>query len=273
MKKSSQTFNYNSLDDAGKKELLIELYQKQKKSFADIASMYSTYSNRVRRDAKKYKINIRDKSEAQKNALSRGVTKHPTKGRKRTNEEKLKIGGGIIEYWDGLSDEEIQKRKEKAKINWEKMSEDEKKNITRLANTAVRKSSKTGSKLEHFIFNALIAAGYKVNFHQEQILSNTKLQLDIFLPTLNIAIEVDGPSHFSPVWGADALARNKKYDEKKTGLILGKGLVLIRIKQTKDFSPTRAKNIVDILIDNIKIISNKFPDINNRIIEIGDNNG
>lgn len=270
MSKSSQTYNYDQLDDTGKKKVLTELYEKQKKSFADIASICGTYSNKIRRDAKKYNIPIRNKSEAQKNALSNGSTKHPTKGRQRTDEEKLKIGGGIIEYWEGLSDKEIQQRKDKAKANWQKMSEDDKQYITKLANKAVRESSKVGSKLEHFILKALLEQGYQVSFHQEQILSNTKLQLDIFIPSLNTAIEVDGPSHFSPVWGEDALARNKKYDEKKTGLILGKGLVLIRIKQTKDFSPSRAKMVVDKLLALLGSISEKFPEVNNRILDIGD---
>lgn len=112
--------------------------------------------------------------------------------------------------------------------------------------------------------------GYKVDFHKEQMLLNTKLQIDLFLPELNVAIEVDGPSHFLPVWGEDALQRNIKYDNKKSGLILGKGLVLIRIKQLSDFSPTRAKLLYEQLIANLLNIKNKFPDINNRLIEIGD---
>lgn len=270
MTKYSHTYNYDKLDDDSKKKILIELYENQKKSFSDIATMYNTYSNKIRRDAVKYKISIRNKSEAQKNALSRGSIKHPTKGRKRTDQEKLKIGGGVIDYWENLSEREIEERREKARINWQKMSDDDKENITKLANQAVRQSSKVGSKLEHFVLKELIANGYKVNFHQEQVLSNTKLQLDMFIPTLNTAIEIDGPSHFSPVWGEDALARNKKYDEKKEGLILGKGLVLIRIKQTKDFSPSRAHMIVYKLLDILKSIKIKFPEINNRILEIGD---
>ena len=96
------------------------------------------------------------------------------------------------------------------------------------------------------------------------------MQIDLFLPTLNIAIEVDGPSHFKPVWGQENLKRNKGYDNKKTGLILGKGLVLIRIKQTKDFSKARAQTIYSTLKDYIQNIQQKFPDQDNRNLEIGD---
>jgi hypothetical protein len=81
---------------------------------------------------------------------------------------------------------------------------------------------------------------------------------------------VDGPSHFLPVWGEETLQRNIKYDNKKSGLILGKGLVLIRIKQMSDFSPSRAKIIKDELIKTIEQIKVKFPSSNDRIIEIGE---
>jgi very-short-patch-repair endonuclease len=92
----------------------------------------------------------------------------------------------------------------------------------------------------------------------------------LFLPELDIAIEVDGPSHYEPVWGTDSLNRNIKYDQKKTGLILGKGLVLIRIKQTKDFAPARAEVIYSKLKLTINNIKNKFPDKDNRYFTIGE---
>jgi very-short-patch-repair endonuclease len=86
---------------------------------------------------------------------------------------------------------------------------------------------------------------------------------------MNTAIEVDGPSHFEPIWGDDSLSRNQKYDNKKTGLILGKGWVLIRVKQSKDFSPSRALIIYEELKSVLGNIKTKFP-TNNRIFEIGD---
>jgi very-short-patch-repair endonuclease len=74
---------------------------------------------------------------------------------------------------------------------------------------------------------------------------------------MNIAIEVDGPSHFEPVWGDDSLKRNKKYDSKKEGLIIGKGWHLIRIKQTKDFSKSRADRLYTELLQAIGQINGK----------------
>lgn len=261
---------YNKLSDDGKKDLINKLYVDQELSFADIATQYNTYANKVRRDAIKFKIAIRDKSEAQKNALSKGKHKHPTKGKKRDENIKAKIGKSVMNRWQNLSEQEIKVIKQKAKDNWEKMSDDEKLNMKQSAQVAVRQSSKTGSKLEKYLLNRLLNDGWKVDFHKEQMLLNTKLQIDLFLPTINTAIEVDGPSHFLPVWGEDSLQKNIKYDNKKNGLILGKGLALVRIKQVKDFSPTRADLIYDRLAQALNQIKNKFPDPSDRSITIED---
>lgn len=261
---------YDEMTDSAKKNLIQKLYLTDKKSFKQIADQYSTYANKIRRDAKKFNITIRDKSEAQKNALITGNHKHPTKGTTRSQNTKDKIGLKILQNWENLDETELNKRKQDAKKRWDSLSEDQKQNFTKLANDAVRESSKNGSKLEKYLFKELLNNGYRVDFHKEQALLNTKLQIDLFLPELNVAIEIDGPSHFLPVWGENALQRNIKYDNKKSGLILGKGLVLIRIKQLNDFSPTRAKLLYEQLLVNLSNIKNKFPDINNRLIEIGD---
>lgn len=261
---------YNQLSDSQKKTLLIKEYETNHKSFADIAELYGTYPNKVRRDAIKFKLKIRDKSAAQKNALTTGKASHPTEGKNREQSTKDKIGLAVMNSWENLDANTLNKRKELARKNWENLSQDTKDNMLREANNAVREASKYGSKLEKFLLNLLLKDGYRVEFHKEQSLLNTKLQIDLFLPNLNVAIEVDGPSHFKPVWGQESLKRNKGYDNKKTGLILGKGLVLIRIKQTKDFSKARSTviyNELKSILDNIKY---KFPDKDNRNITIGD---
>lgn len=234
---------YNTYSDYDKQELIKKLYLLDKKSFQDIAGLLQTYANKIRRDAVKFGIAIRDKSQAQTNALKSGKHKHPTKGTQRSDETKDKIGFSVMSSWDKLPEKTKKQRKEQSKLQWENLDEEEKKYRLGLAHQAVRRSSKTGSKLEKFLLHRLLEDGFNVDFHKEQILSNTKLQIDIFLPKLNIAIEVDGPSHFLPVWGEDTLKKNIEYDRKKNGLIIGKGLKLIRIKQLHDFSNARANAI------------------------------
>ena len=261
---------YDNLSDAQKMNLIKIEYSNNNKSFADIAQTYHTYANKIRRDAVKFNIKIRNKSEAQKNALKTGKIDHPTKGKNRSEQTKNKIGYSVMKSWENLDAQTLEYRKQKAKENWESLSEDKKQEILHQANSAVREASKKGSKLELFLLEQLMQDGYKVEFHKEQSLLNTKLQIDLFLPTLNIAIEVDGPSHSEPVWGSDALKRNKVYDNKKSGLILGKGLVLIRVKQNKDFSKSKARVIYSELKQYIENIKNQFPKQDNRTIIIGE---
>ena len=62
---------------------------------------------------------------------------------------------------------------------------------------------------------------------------------------------------------------HQKYDQKKTGLLLGKGVKIIRVKQTKDFSKSRSNIVYDRLTHAINELKT-----NNTLntIEIGDEN-
>jgi very-short-patch-repair endonuclease len=259
---------YQQMNDTDKIKLIKKLYVQEKQSFGEIAKAHGTYANKVRRDAIKFKLPIRNKSEAQKNVLQSGKSKHPTKGKKRSDSEKDKISLSMHSSWNNLSDKERKKRKQDSKKRWNDMDDKTKENMQHAAHVAIRRSSVEGSKLEKFLLAKLLENNYKTQFHKEQILANTKLQIDIFLPQHNIAIEVDGPSHFEPVWGTNALNRNQKYDQKKTGLILGKGMKLIRIKQTGDYSKAKAiilSNKLMKLLDNIS-------DSKEQLFYIEDNN-
>lgn len=256
MKKSKT--QYNNLSDQDKQKIIQQLYVDQGKSFHDIAFEYDTYSNKIRRDAKKFGIKIRNKSEAQKNALQTGKHQHPTKGTNRSNETKEKIGLSVLHAWENMDDSQKLQRQKKARDNWDQLDENTKQDILRSANQAVRKTSKLGSKLEKSIYNSLIRDGYRVEFHKEQTLLNTKLQIDLFVPIMNLVIEIDGPSHFAPVWGEDSLSKNKKYDSKKEGLIFGKGWNLIRVIQTRDFSQARANIIYNRIVDILNQHSKDF---------------
>ena len=258
--------NYSQLSDIEKYSILDMMYNIQNKSFKEIADVYGTYPNKIRRDAKKFGMKVRSKSEAQKLALETGKHKHPTKGTQRKEETKNKIGNSVMKSWDNMDETTLNKRKQKARDNWNKLSEEEKQSRLQEANAGVRTSSKLGSKLERYLLENLLANGLKVIPHKEQILTNTKLHIDLFLPKDNIAIEVDGPSHFEPVWGEEALKRNQDYDQKKTGLLIGKGISLIRVKQKKDFSRSRAKVIFGRLMEAIADIKNQ----GKNYIEIGD---
>ena len=100
--------------------------------------------------------------------------------------------------------------------------------------------------------------------------TNTKLHIDLFIAKLNTAIEIDGPSHYISVWGDESLARNQKYDQKKNGLIIGKGLRLIRIKQLNDYSNARAEIVFSKLDNLLQQIKQNSLDSSQKILYIED---
>ena len=250
------------------KEKLEELYIVQLKSDVEIAEMIGTYSNKIRRLRHKLGIPTRAASEAQSLALKSGRAKHPTLGKKRTNEEKQKIGQGVSDEWAKINDVERQRRSELGRQAWDNKTEEEKELFLRKASECIRKSSKEGSALEKFLLEGLIKNGYRVDFHKERLISNEKLQIDMILPEHNIAIEVDGPSHIRPVWGQENFERNKRSDEQKNGLLLGMGFTLIRLRQDGTLSNVRKNKFLNELLNTVKSVVDK--QITERYIIIGD---
>lgn len=215
-----------------------------------VAEEFNTYPNQIRRLAQKYGLTLVSKSEAQKRNLDQGLVKHPTEGRKRRPDELVKISEGIAESWTDERKEEQSKHSLKF---WKKMTAAEKKDRLQKANAGIRVASKEGSKLEKYLFAGLIKEGFRVNFHVEHKLGNERLHIDLLLPAKKIAIEVDGPSHFRPIWGEDSLKRNRKTDRQKSGLLLAAGFKVIRIKQEERISQ---KYLRDTLSELVKVLNN-----------------
>jgi hypothetical protein len=262
--------NYSILSDDKKCELLTELYLKQKQSWATIAKTLNTYPNRLMRDAAKYALQSRGKSEAQKTALVSGRIKHPTAGTKRSSNVKYKISESMANVWSNLKPEERESRVQQARDQWNNMSDIEKEAFHRASHMAILQAAKEGSKLEKFLYQELTKANYHIEFHKSHLILNERLHLDLFLPIIKVAIEVDGPSHFTPIWGLKVLQRNQKSDMEKAGLILSKDLILIRIKHTKTLSAKYKRDILTSLMYTLKEVEKKFPSREGRYITIGE---
>ena len=97
-----------------------------------------------------------------------------------------------------------------------------------------------------------------------------RLQIDLFLPQLNVAIEVDGPSHFEPVWGEDVLRKNQKRDAEKTGLLLERGCCIIRVRQKQALSKKYKRDVLRQVLQTVDAINGKFPPRGKRHIILGE---
>ena len=248
---------------------IIDLYEQDGKSTYEIAEEIGTYPNKIRRILKKHGISLKSRSEAQKNALEGGRAKHPTGGKKRTKSERIKISSSVHKYWKGMSEDEYRNRVDGARERWYAMGESERTRLSKMALEAIQKAGKEGSKLEKFLLKELTYEGYAIEFHRKGIIPNENLEIDLYIPDLKTIIEVDGPSHFLPIWGPEKLQKQIKSDAQKTGLILSKGYVIIRIKNMGDFVSLSGKEkLKDTLKKYLKQIDQSFPKKSERYIEI-----
>jgi len=248
---------------------ILTLYREEQKSTYEIAEIYNTYPNKIRRILIRNGVQLKTKSEAQKNALDNGKSKLPTKGKKRTKEEKLKISSSLQKRWENIDKKTYDEHVKNAKKRWHSMSQRDKDNMLKAAIQAIRTAGKEGSKLEKYIREELTRSGHTVEAHKKNIIPNENLEIDMYLPKLKTIIEVDGPSHFIPIWGEDKLHKQIKADENKTGLILSKGLAIIRVKNLSDsVSLNRQESIKNRILELLNDIAEKFPSKANRYIEI-----
>ena len=235
-----------------------------------IAKHFDTASNTIRRGLIKQGVTLRTQSEAQKLALESGRSKHPTEGVGHSVETKKKLAVTSHNAWENLSDEGKEKIRERSKTNWDNRTDEQKKEISSKAASAIRKASVEGSALEKYILNKIREQGWDVQMHVTNTLENEKLEIDLVLPDIKTAIEVDGPFHSEVVFSKAQFIKTINADKTKNGLLLRHGYCLIRIKNTR-------KNTSNYLFEQIWLklkpviegIRVKFPvELTDRFIEL-----
>ena len=244
---------------------IIHMYTVENKTPTEIAEQFNTYPNKIRRFLTKRGYELKSRSESQKIALASGRKQHPTAGKKRTEEEKFKISKTASEKWNKLDNKEKTRRSLISKNRWNNLSSIKKEEMRQSSVEAIRLAGKNGSKIEQFVAKE-IGKLYKLEFHKKDLIVNANLEIDIYLPELKTIIEIDGPSHFLPIWGEEKLNKQIKADLDKNGLILSKGFNIIRIKVLKRTSIARRKELVQDIIRTLNNIEQQI--ITNCITEI-----
>jgi very-short-patch-repair endonuclease len=235
-------------------------YHEAGKSTHQIADELGTYPNRVRRALLSQGIPLRDRAEAQVNALRQGAARHPTRGRARAPEERQAISEGVAAAARAASEDERRRRSEAARARWEAMPETDREALRKAANEGFRQASRTGSSLEHYLLLGLCAAGHRAQGHREFLTGDETQHIDIFLPDERVAIEIDGPSHHYPLFGEEALRRTREADRRKDGLLLTAGLSVVRVRNTlRSISDYHKREALKRLIELLQSLKNEPP--------------
>ena len=238
-------------------EFLISHYVEKLKSTYEIAEEFGTYPNKIRRALTEFGIPIRDKSKAQAEAIKTGRCKHPTKGKKTSEETKNKISDSIANVWEKMPEEEKKRRSDISRVQWESLSVQKVEEMQKAAAISVRAAAVYGSKLEKFLISGLKKEGYNADFHKSFWAIDRKQHIDIFISNLNLAIEIDGPSHFRSIWGEDVHQKQVVSDSKKTGFIINAGMKMIRVKNIDgNSSGFYMRTILKKLLHTIELIKN-----------------
>ena len=246
---------------------VIEQYQKNSSTYS-IAKELGTYPKKIERILKKNGVTLRSRSQAQANAIKTGRSKHPTKGEKRSEEDKNKISKGKELSWKNTSQEDREKFAQQAKDRWEKMPSDKKKEMMEKAGRALRIAAIEGSKAEKFLQRKLNEMGFDVILHKKDLIEGN-FEIDLFLPELNTIIEIDGPQHFLPVFGEKKLQEVIKFDSIKNGLLVSKGFCVVRVRYLcKNMSRAVERRLWDLVSKEVGKIKDKFPTKNKRFIEL-----
>lgn len=207
---------------------IIQLYVNEKKSINQVAEDTGIGSGIIKRYLKKVGL-TRTKAEAQAAALEAGRAEHPTAGKKAKESTKVKMSKAMRKAWVDLPQDQKDKRAEISSERWQNMDAQTKADILSKAAKKVRETSKNGSKLEKFVVEKLQDAGYYILQHVKHTFSTSELEMDIMLPAEKIVIEIDGPSHFLPLYGEEVLQKRMEADNRKSGLIVNSGWKMVRV--------------------------------------------
>jgi len=236
---------------------ICELY-KEGMSMAEISSVIEKefsdskwYPMKVQRRLKKAEksgiVEIRDYKEAQKIAEQKGVYKHPTAGRERTDKEKEKIRSGLDSYITNASEEELKKIK-KARVDgqkkrWSSLTSQERQSILdKMKSGQVNRIHAGMSKFEEALFNELLDRGLSVVQKHKVDTIGTEVDILIQYNGKSFAVEIDGPTHFLPIYGEEALRKTIEKDSKKNKILKGAGFYVVRYR-IKNNNSKRAVSI------------------------------
>ena len=87
----------------------------------------------------------------------------------------------------------------------------------------------------------------EINFNKTNIINS---ELDIYIPSLKLAFELNGIFHYEPIYGKEKLDKTKNNDDRKFQICskLGISLCVIDTHNVKYLKKERDKKFLDIIV-------------------------
>lgn len=244
-------------------EEVVSLYNSGESTY-QIAKHYSTYPNKIRRLLVKHGVKMKNRSEAQKNALDQGVSKHPTQGKNRTEKEKLAISSALAKSWSEMPEEERERRALESKERWHSMPIEKQKELQKMGCKGAQKAIHEGTKFERYVKEKLEENGYSVRLHDRDLLDS---ECDLTMMDIKTVIEIDGGHHREARYGQEVLEKVQAADKKKDDDLMNMGYNLIRVYYP-DNDPLIVKHrLCNMILSTVDYIKENA-DLGNRIFYI-----
>lgn len=117
-------------------------------------------------------------------------------------------------------------------------------------NNTHKKHGTRRSKLEKWLEEELtkIYPNLEIHFNRKDAINS---ELDIYIPPLKLAFELNGIFHYEPIYGQEKLASIQNNDKRKFQACLEKSieLCMIDVSQLKYFKTNKAQKYLDIIVE------------------------